>query len=562
MLLFYWRKRQNPPVSASTRVAKPSPAKITRAARALARNERGATALFLALAIVPLLAFVGLAVDTTRGYLVKSRLNQAIDAAVLAGGRVYASATRDDDIRMYFKANFPDGYMGAVVTPLVITPDDINKTLTVSAQATLPTTFMQLLDIDTIPVGSSAQVTIAAQNVEVALVLDITGSMAGSKIAGLQDAANTLVDIVVQDQQTPFYTKVAIIPYSQAVNVGAYAPQVRGAIVPGKAITGASKTNPVVITSVNHGFNNGDKVFITGVGGMTQIRNSMTASTTSTTSPQFWVVASATTDTFALTRINGSTANGTSWGNYSPSTGSIYCMTPGCQYQAYQNPSNNWRTHQVSTCVTERTGANAYTDAAPSVSPVGRNYPLSSDCVSIQIFPLSSDKTALHNMIDTLTASGSTAGHIGIAWGWYMLSPNFSYLWPSASQMPAAYGTPQLLKVAVIMTDGNFNTMYYNGVISQDATYGNASDRVNQDALNGDAYTQAQALCDAMKAPAPGPNIEIFTVGLELSNQAAIDIMNYCATDASHVYLPASGADMNAVFTDIAMKISRLRLSK
>ena len=58
----------------------------------LARDRRGAAAAFFALAIVPLVAFLGLAIDTTRGYLVKSHLNQALDAAALAGGRVYDEA--------------------------------------------------------------------------------------------------------------------------------------------------------------------------------------------------------------------------------------------------------------------------------------------------------------------------------------------------------------------------------------------------------------------------------------------------------------------------------------
>lgn len=576
----YRRERQGFLPRAVFRAAGFIATEATRFVLPFAHSERGGTAVFFAFAIIPLIAFIGLAVDTTRGYLVKSRLNQAIDAAALAGGRVFASATRDDDIRMYFKANFPDGYMGAVVTPLVITPDIINKTLAVSAQATLPTTFMHLVDIDTIPIQSSAQVTIAAQNVEVALVLDITGSMAGSKIAGLRDAANALVDIVVQDQQTPFYTKVGIVPYSMAVNLGpTNAPLARGAIPPAQ-ITSITKANPGVVTSPSHGFNTDDKIFITGGGTMTQLHNVETASVTAT-NPQFWVVQKLTNDTFNLKKCSSSSCgssslvNTSTWGNYTANSGAISCTTVGCPYLTFQRDSDNaWRTWPLSTtdCVTERVGVNAYTDVAPSTAVVGPKYEPAggvgdnNSCISLPVIqPLSSNKAQLHTMINGLEERGSTAGQIGIAWGWYMLSPNFNALWANAGEQPAAYGTPKLLKVAVIMTDGDFNTIYNKGVVAQDSGPGSGSNhayKINQDATNGSGYAQAQALCDAMKAPAPGPNIEIFTVGLQLPNQAAIDIMNYCATDASHVYLPASGADMNAVFTDIAMKISRLRLSK
>ena len=57
-------------------------------ASALAHCHRGAVSAVVALSIAPMVATVGLAIDTARGYLVKARLSQAIDAAGLAGGRV------------------------------------------------------------------------------------------------------------------------------------------------------------------------------------------------------------------------------------------------------------------------------------------------------------------------------------------------------------------------------------------------------------------------------------------------------------------------------------------
>ena len=57
-----------------------------------------------------------------------------------------------------------------------------------------------------------------------------------------------------------------------------------------------------------------------------------------------------------------------------------------------------------------------------------------------------------------------------------MLAPNFASLWPAASQ-PAAYNTPNLIKVVVLMTDGSFNTVYCNGVIAADSTIRQRLDR-------------------------------------------------------------------------------------
>jgi hypothetical protein len=348
----------------------------------------------------------------------------------------------------------------------------VDNTVVASATAGMPPIIAGLwLDGD-MEIGAKTEVVRASKNVEVALALDITGSMSGSKIADLRTAAKDLVDMVIQSQQTPFYSKVALVPYSMGVNVSSYAASVRG----------------------------------------------------------------------------------------TPTSGT--CTTPGCNRFTFTTAAGGTSTRTISTCVSERTGAQAYTDAAPSTAFVGRNYAGGNNpCPSASISPLSSDETALKAKIDTLQASGSTAGQIGLAWGWYMVSPNFGYLWPSDDNRPAAYGEDDLLKVVVLMTDGEFNTTYCNGVISRDATSGSgsSSDKINCNATNGNAFVQAEALCDAMKAQ----GVVIYTVGFALSgNAAAENIMEECATDADHVFLPDSGADLKVAFRAIGQDINALRLSR
>jgi Flp pilus assembly protein TadG len=560
-----------------------------------ARDERGAILMYVAVATIPLVAFLGIGVDTTRGYLAKSRLSSAVDAAALAGGRVFTSATRDDDVRMYFTGNFPEGYMGSALDPLVITPDSEAKTLTVSAHGTIPTSFMHLVGIDSIPLSASAQVTIASQNVEVAMVLDLTGSMVGQRTTDLIAAANQLVDIVVQDDQTLFYTKVGLVPYSQAVNVSksdgtSYANAVRGPwgslqITNVEKLGTSSSNRKIRVTVPDHAFQNGDKIFISDVSTTgtldSRINNSMTGTYNSSSAPNFWVVGERTATDFILKRANGNNIDwdpsGTSsdWtGSYTTgSTGSggvVYCMVAGCRYLAFQRDSDNdWQTWKIhDNCVTERSGANAYTDVAPSATTyVGpRYYPSGgsgNDCISSRIQPLSSDKTLLHSKINGLSAGGSTGGQIGVAWGWYLLSPNFNSVWTDAENQAAAYGTKNLLKVLILMTDGEYNSTYYNGVIAQDSTSGSGGDqyKINHNSHNGNPYTQAETLCAAMKAQ--GKGIIVYTVGLDIiDKQEARDLVNNCATSPNHVYLPSNGTEMQTAFQDIAQKISKLRLSQ
>lgn len=304
-----------------------------------------------------------------------------------------------------------------------------------------------------------------------------------------------------------------------------------------------------VTTTAAHGLAANSLVVISGVTGMTTANN--TGSTT-------WTVASPTGSTFFLSGTNGPSIFGTTLGT----GGSVNCLTYGCPFFKFTNPSGSSKTFALSTCVTERTGADKLTDASPDIAPVGSNYASPANpCLPNQILPMTADKTAIKNQIGTLVAQGSTSGQVGSAWGWYMLSPNFGYLWPNAVNRPAAYNTAHLVKVAVLMTDGDFNSPYCKGVIASDAVSGSGStsDHINCTATNGDAYTQTQAICDKMKSE----KIVIYTVGFDIVNQtSAVNLMQNCATDSAHAFIANSGTDLKSAFKSIAKSISLLRLSK
>jgi Flp pilus assembly protein TadG len=528
------------------------------------RDRRGGVATFLAAAIIPLIAFAGLAVDTSRGYLMKARLSSALDAAALAGGRaMHDPDLRDEMVERFFNANFPANYMGATITGPTITIDTVNNTITLDAGAEMSSSLMQVLGVNTMNVAGTTEVKLSSRNVEVALVVDVTGSMAGTPISDLRTAAKDLVDIIVKDVQTPHFSKIALVPYSAAVNVGSYAAQLRGAVRPATAITGATKANPVVVTSSAHGLANGEMVRITGVNGMTQLNNI------------YYRVANVTVNTFELRNENNSSnINGSSYSTYS-SGGTVTCYDYGCNTQRFYNVSGSWVNFATNSCVTERTGANAYTDVAPAASavapvtePVGFHYADSSNpCLAQEFVPLSSDKTLLKNRIDSLTAAGSTAGQIGLAWGWYLVSPNFGYLWPTESQ-PLAYGADELIKVVIFMTDGDLNTGYAKGIVAQDSGSGSGSnsDKIAQNATNPSihtgrvsSYSQALQLCSAMKAA----GILIYTVGFDIGSLvAAQEVIEQCATDPTYVYMPDSGTELSEAFQAIAINVARLHLSK
>lgn len=71
-----------------------------------------------------------------------------------------------------------------------------------------------------------------------------------------------------------------------------------------KTITGATKANPCVITSVGHGYGTGNDVYITGVGGMTQLNG------------RFFKINVLTANTFSLANLNGAVVDSSGYGTY------------------------------------------------------------------------------------------------------------------------------------------------------------------------------------------------------------------------------------------------------
>src|SRR4029077_1361782 len=121
-------------------------------------SEKGMVLVYMAGAITVLLLFSGLAVDTGRVYIVKAQLSKALDGAALGAARNLNSGNPTQEATRIFNANFPAGYMGATVTsgPTVnVTTDAASgrNIVSVTAAATMPTTFMKLGSFDTVVVN-------------------------------------------------------------------------------------------------------------------------------------------------------------------------------------------------------------------------------------------------------------------------------------------------------------------------------------------------------------------------------------------------------------------------
>ncbi|QTC87248.1 pilus assembly protein TadG-related protein [Brevundimonas pondensis] len=633
-----------------------------------AQATRGNVAMMFGLALPALVMITLGAVDIHQASKVKANLQDALDAAALAAAR----SKYTDDVNLNriglaaLKANMP-AYFSETSTDTasfvlqgntIIADARVNVKVLV-ANIVLPP-YGQLLD-DYLPVGSHSEVLRASRDVEVAMALDITGSMDNcskncpptSKIQDLRAAAKELIELVVQDQQSPFYSKVALVPYAAGVNVGVSADSVRGALdATSKSITAASwvtgtirtvsavnRNSSATITASSHGFANGDRVVMWNIDKMPAI-NGVAYQVTNASSSQFQLRLLNSSGAVTSTYLNTSGYNsfsGTAYvakcvrtdcgltltasghglvandyvrladmggmaqlnnggyrvasqsgsqvildtsrslglvktvkgGNSYSSGGKLFNGRDGGQWRAYPAASGMVAVLGSSTCVSERAGAQAYTDSYPSVgSYVGRGYLDSSNpCPSVAVTPLSSSRVDLGKEIDKLEAGGSTAGQIGIAWAWYMISPNFSSLW-GVNSRPAAYDPSKTLKVAILMTDGEFNTPFRSGVIAADAGSGSggADTHINENATNGHPFEQSLALCQAMQ----DQGVVVYTVGFDLGTDVggpgidtALEMLRECATTPDrHFFEANSGTDLKEAFKAIGRDITRLRIAR
>jgi hypothetical protein len=202
----------------------------------------------------------------------------------------------------------------------------------------------------------------------------------------------------------------------------------------------------------------------------------------------------------------------------------------------------------IDTCVIERTNSRAFTDDAPlgaDVLPAVPSTPYGNySCPAATVIPLlgKSQTSTIKNTINGYVAGGSTAGHIGAAWGWYLLSPKWASVLPGGSD-PAPYSDKSTSKYVIFLTDGIFNTSYKSGASTA------ATTQVDE------SFAQFQSLCSNMKTA----GVTVFTVALDLTDPRALTELSNCGGGNS--YTAADGPALLAVFRHIVSQLNSLRVS-
>jgi Flp pilus assembly protein TadG len=417
-------------------------------ARKFSSDRSGAIAVIFVLVFIVLILLIGIAVDLGRAQNASAMIANSIDSVALAAAK---GMTEDDMtdaevvtlVNQYISTQATSGeLLGSKYSNLVTTINHKDGTIKIDVDVNVPTTFTSITNTEMIVVHKTTTASYKVKAIELAMVLDTTGSMNdNNKINDLKVAAKAVVDVLMQPGK-PQINRIALAPYSASIRVTPYSSAVSG----------------------------------------------------------------------------GASAD----------------------------------------CVVERSGGDAFTDISGSSSAVGTSDAATNNrysCPGQTIMPLSKDPLPLKTAIDSYVAGGGTAGQVGLAWGWYQISPEWKNVWPKISK-PKNYVDPNNVKAILLMTDGMFNTAYFNGPVATDA---------DQEVTS---QAQTTALCDAIKAK----GITIYAVGFDLaSNPPPGDVtgpllLTGCASDdgkgGKEYYSADNGADLLAAFTKIADKLAVLRLTE
>lgn len=404
----------------------------------LARDIRGATAIWFGLSALAVAVLVFGGIDFARATSEKARIQNALDAAVLLAAR--SGQLADDKLDAVGDTAFQAQLQGAGSYAKSLTSTFSNgdsDSVVGVATAKVDTLILGLLSFDYLTVGAYTKVK-RGQNdsLELALVLDTTGSMSGARLTSLKTAATNLVNTLTADAKAN--VKIAVVPFAQYVNTGV-----------------ARRNEPWMNVPAD----------------WTQdVPGSCWTQTTKTT---------CQTQAFACVKYNdGVPYNSTCYKNVNCVTVTLKPPITHCS-KAYKV------THKYYGC----TGSPAYPRNVSDSDPT-RRYPgfLDLSCGS-QLTPLTTNMTTVRSAITALTATGETYIPSGLAWGFNVISSPVPFT--EAAPYGAGGVNSKPRKAIVLMTDGQ-NTKLL--------TKSNGRHDTNPSGVATEANTYTKELCSNIKA--------------------------------------------------------------
>lgn len=181
------------------------------------RDEEGGM-VFFALVILLLMLFVGgMAVDLMRYESERTRIQATADASVLAAASMRQTKPPRDVVEDWFAK----AQLTHALVHVDVDIDSLNyRRVRADTRTVTRPYFMHMLGVDELRSVAFGQAEERRANIEISMVLDISGSMAGTRMTRLVTAANEFVTNIIEDD-TENRVSISLVPYNGQVNIGA-----------------------------------------------------------------------------------------------------------------------------------------------------------------------------------------------------------------------------------------------------------------------------------------------------------------------------------------------------
>jgi Flp pilus assembly protein TadG len=473
-------------------------------------DRSGNVAIMSALLLVPAVAILGSGYDLIRATTASTQLQMALEGAALASASLSNQRQAELVITEYVRANLARNE--ELLASLDIDFDEEialnSKTISITARAAIPTTFMRLAGVNQLSASASTVANQSATDVEIALVLDVSSSMHGSKIASLKDAASGFIDAVLTEDNID-RTSISLIPYGSNVNVGEsifnyLAPTTAaGVLNPTQAqymgsTSGNNKVNPALATGL---FRFSDAGYCVEYVNNDFNDDALTSGASRSQMPHFW-----------------------KWNNFSP-----FCPT--------DSSSVLFNSNNVTALKTKITGFTLHDGTGSDIGALWGVRALSPNWAS-KIDGDFPDRPGAFNQDGRMKVMVlMTDGEITEQY-----RPRDRTRLNTHTDRPTN-NTPTVNPVSNQGDNKNQQRVWTKGAMT--------------DAANADtAVSHLKRVCDFARAN----GIVVYTIGFQIDTTLAEDTLKYCASDISKYYLVES-LDIQSAFDSIAASVNALRIT-
>lgn len=187
---------------------------LGRPLRRFRRGEDGSLLVFGLFLFATFFLMSGMAVDLMRTENRRTALSQSLDRCALNAAALRQTLLPETVVRDCVNR---DGLL-QYLTDVKVTEGTGQRSVEVKGKISLETLFMHASGVDKIDVTARSVAEQRATNIEIVLVLDVSGSMLGSKLTSLKTSAKNFVSTVLANNNNRI--SIAIVPYNGQVNLG------------------------------------------------------------------------------------------------------------------------------------------------------------------------------------------------------------------------------------------------------------------------------------------------------------------------------------------------------